>query len=311
MKKKIAIILLLVVVLCGCTKRVTVKEEENNTQKSYVANILCRPESKELMDEYIDLKDKVIEKDKEKVSDDYTKLPACKDLKINSGGYEGLWTSLFVKPLAWLIVKVGILVKNNGLAIMIMGLLLRAALYPISKKSTNMSDNMKKAQKDMEKIEKKYQGKDDKESMMAKSQEMMMIYKKYNINPLSSCLFAFLQMPIFFAFLEAVYRVPAFFENNFLVFNLGTTPSVGIRAGNYWYILLVVLILACTYFSFKNMGNAATDEAQQKQMKMMSTFMVVFIGIMSFQLPTSIALYWIVSNAFTIVQNILLKRKVE
>jgi len=301
MKKKIAILLLLIIMLCGCTKRVTIKDEENKTQKSYVTNILCRPESKELVEEYENIVNET------KV--DLSKLPACKDLKINSGGYEGLWTSLFVKPLAWLIVKVGILVKNNGLAIMIMGLLLRAALYPLSKKSTNMSENMKKAQKDMEKIEKKYQGKDDKESMMAKSQEMMLVYKKYNINPFASCLFAFLQMPIFFAFLEAVYRVPAFFENNFLVFNLGTTPTEGIGAGNYWYILLVVLILGCTYFSFKNMNTTGTDEAQQKQMKMMSTFMVVFIGIVSFQLPTSIALYWIVSNAFTIVQNILLKRK--
>ncbi len=307
MKKKIAIILLLVVVLCGCTNRVTVKEEENNTQKSYVANILCRPESKELMDEYIDLKDKVIEKDKEKVSDDYTKLPACKDLEINSGGYEGLWTSLFVKPLAWLIVKVGVLVKNNGLAIMIMGLLLRAALYPISKKSTNMSDNMKKAQKDMEKIEKKYQGKDDKESMMAKSQEMMIIYKKYNINPMASCLFSFIQLPIFFAFLEAVYRVPAFFENDFLVFNLGTTPLEAFKVGEYWYIILIVLIFGATYFSFKNM-NMSGDPAQAKQMKMMSTFMTVFILIVSFSLPTSIALYWIVSNGFTVVQNLIMKK---
>lgn len=300
MKNKIIILLILVIMLCGCTKRTTVTLEDNST-KSYVTNILCRPETDELIDAYRQLGNET--------NSDYLSLPACKDLKINSGGYEGLWTSLFVKPLAWLIVKIGLVVKNNGLAIMIMGLLLRAALYPISRKSTNMSENMKKAQKDMEKIEKKYQGKDDKESMMAKSQEMMLIYKKYDINPLSSCLFAFLQMPIFFAFLEAVYRVPAFFEKNFLVYNLGTTPLEGIKLGNYWYILLVVLILACTYFSFKNMNTSGGDEAQQKQMKMMSTMMVVFIGIMSFSLPTSIALYWIVSNAFTIVQNIIIKNK--
>lgn len=300
MKKKIIIVFVLLIMLCSCTKRTTITTEDNST-KTYVTNILCKPESDELVEAYSKLGNET--------KSDYSSLPACKDLKINSGGYEGLWTSLFVKPLAWLIVKIGLVVKNNGLAIMIMGLLLRAALYPISKKSVNMSENMKKAQKDMEKIEKKYQGKDDKDSMMAKSQEMMFIYKKYGINPFSSCLFAFLQMPIFFAFLEAVYRVPAFFEKNFLVFNLGTTPLEGIKLGNYWYILLVVLILACTYFSFKNMNNNSNDSAQQSQMKMMSTMMVVFIGIMSFQLPTSIALYWIVSNAFTIVQNILLKKR--
>jgi YidC/Oxa1 family membrane protein insertase len=300
MKKKIIVLVLLLVMLCGCTKRTQLTLDDNST-KTYVTNILCKPESEELINAYTKLTNET--------GVDYLSLPECKNLKINTGGYEGLWTSLFVKPLAWLIVKLGLLLKNNGLAIMLMGLLLRAALYPISKKSTNMSENMKKAQKDMEKVEKKYQGKDDKESMMAKSQEMMLIYKKYDINPLSSCLFAFLQLPIFFAFLEAVYRIPAFFENNFLVFNLGTTPLEGIKSGNYWYILLVIIIIGCTYFSFKNMNTAGTDPNQQKQMKLMSNMMVIFIGFMSFQLPTSIALYWIISSGFTIVQNMLLKKK--
>ena len=299
MKKKLLILLLILVTLGGCTKRFSLPAEgDSKNGKQYVSNILCKPESEKLQEIYKNNSDKLIV--------EYDKLPECKNLKINSGGYEGLWTSFFVKPLAWFIVKIGLLVKNNGLAIMIVGLLLRLALYPISKKSTNMSDNMKKAQGDLDKLEKKYRGKEDKESMMAKSQEMMMIYKKYDINPMSSCLFAFLQLPIFFAFLEAVYRVPAFFENDFLVFNLGTTPLEGFSQGNYWYILLIVLIMGATYFSFKNM-NTGNDQ-QAKQMKMMSTFMMVFIVIVSFSLPTSIALYWIVSNGFTIVQNILLKK---
>ena len=299
MKKKILIILILLITLTGCTKRFTIENEETKEKKSYVSNIICKPESEELQ--------KLYEENIDKLKIDYSKLPSCKDLKINSGGYEGLWTSLFVKPLAWIIVKVGLLVKSNGLAIMIIGFFLRALMFPLSKKSTNMSENMKKAQKDLDNLERKYKDKNDKEAMMAKSQEMMMIYKKYNINPMSSCLFAFLQLPIFFAFLEAVYRVPAFFENKFLVFNLGTTPLEGIKSGNYWYVLIVLLIIAATYFSFKNM-NVNGNEEQAKQMKMMSTFMVVFISIVSFSLPTSIALYWIVSNGFTVIQNLILKK---
>ncbi len=297
--KKILLVLICIILLSGCTKRFEIKDDENNAKKQYVSNILCKPESKELV--------KIYESNKDKLTIDYDKLNSCKELKINSGGYEGLWTSIFVKPLAWFIVKIGLLVKNNGLSIMIVGLLLRLALYPISKKSNNMNTNMQKAQKDLTRLEKKYEGKEDKESMMAKSQEMMLIYKKYDINPMSSCLFAFLQMPIFFAFLEAVYRVPAFFENNFLVFNLGTTPLEGFKAGNYWYIILILLILGATYFSFKNMNTSGND-MQAQQMKMMSTFMVVFIMIISFSLPTSIALYWIVSNGFTVIQNLLLKK---
>lgn len=300
MRKKIIIILLILFSLSGCTKRFNVVIDENkNEQKSYVSNILCKPETKELIEIY-----KVNDK---KLTIKYDDLPKCSNLKINSGGYEGLWTSLFVKPLAWVIVKVGLVVKNYGLAIMIVGLLLRLLMFPISKKSTNMNVNMQKAQKDLTKLEKKYQGKDDRDSMMAKSQEMMLIYKKYDINPFSSCLFAFLQLPIFFAFLEAVYRVPAFFEKNFLVFNLGTTPLEGIKSGNYWYIILVALIILATIFSFKNM-NMSSSEEQAKQMKMMSTFMIVFISFVSFGLPTSIALYWIVSNGFTVIQNLILKK---
>ena len=297
MKKKVLLLLLILITLSGCTKRFNVTE--NDTKKSYVSNIICKPETKEIQEAYINNKDKLLV--------DYEKLPQCKNLKINSGGYEGLWTSLFVKPLAWIIVKVGLFVKNNGLAIMIVGLILRMALFPLSKKSTNMSENMQKAQKDLDRLEKKYQGKDDKESMMAKSQEMMMIYRKYNINPMSSCLFAFLQLPIFFAFLEAVYRVPAFFENDFLVFNLGTTPLEGIKAGNYWYILIIVLIFGATYYSFKNMNNTGNSD-QAKQMQMMSKFMIIFITFVSFSLPTSIALYWIVSNGFTVAQNNIMKK---
>jgi len=301
MNKKIIIIIMILLTLSGCTKRFTLENEEK-VKKQYVSNIICKPESKDLQEIYEANKDKLLEDNV-----DYDKLPRCKNLKINSGGYEGLWTSIFVKPLAWIIIKVGLLVKSNGLAIMIVGFLLRAIMFPLSKKSTNMSENMKKAQKDLDALERKYRGKDDKESMMAKSQEMMMIYKKHNISPMSGCLFTFLQLPIFFAFLEAVYRVPAFFENKFLVFNLGTTPMEGISSGNYYYIILVVIIIAATYFSFKNM-NMSGNEEQAKQMKMMSTFMVVFISVISFSLPTSIALYWIVSNGFTIVQNLILKK---
>ena len=240
---------------------------------------------------------------------DFNKLPQCKNLKVNSGGYEGLWTSLFVKPLSWVLIKVANIVKSHGFAIIIVGFLLRALLLPMSIKSSKMSENMNKAQRDLNRIETKYKGRDDQDSMMAKSQEMMMIYKKYNINPMSSCLFSFIQLPLFFAFLEAVYRVPAFFENSFLgVFNLGMTPLEGLRVGNYWYLILIVLILGATYFSFKNMNSTSGDIAQQQQMKMMSTFMVVFIGIASFSLQTSIALYWIVSNGFTIVQNLIVKK---
>lgn len=300
MNKKIIILIMLIILLTGCTKRFTVKESDNST-KTYVSNIMCKPKSEKTI--------KIYEENEEKILVNIEELPNCEDFKINSGKYEGLWTSFFVKPLSWLIIKLGLLVKNYGISIMILGFILRAAMFPLSKKSLNMSTNLQKAQKELDTLEKKYKGKDDKDSMIMKSQEMMLIYKKHNISPFSGCLVAFLQMPIFFAFLEAIYRIPAFFEEQLWKFNLGTTPIEGFKMGNYYYVILIVLIAVATYFSFKNMNTSISiDSQQEKQQQMMTKFMMVFIIFASFSLPTAIALYWIVSNGFTILQNIILKK---
>lgn len=303
MKKKIAILCLVLVLVSGCTKQFTINDKERNTKKNYTANIICQPQTKELKSLYINNEDKT------KIN--IEALPECKDFNFLKSEYEGLWTTVFVKPLAWAIIKLGTFVHSYGLSIMIIGVLLRVCMIPLTAKSTMMSENMKKAKPELDKLEKKYKNNTNSDAMMKKSQEMMLIYKKYNISPLSGCLGAFVQLPLFFAFLEAVNRVPVFFEEKFLFYNLGTTPWEGIQAGNYSYIIIVLLIIVATYFAFKNLSAVTTDESQAKQMKFMNKFMIVFISVASFGLPTAIALYWIVSNGFTIVQNILLKNKMK
>ncbi len=300
MKKKILLLFIAVLfAFSGCTKRFTLQTEDKTT-KSYVSNILCQPSTEEMKKIYIENEDKTGIK--------LENLPKCNEFSLSNSKYEGLWTSFFVKPLAWFVIKLGLLLKSYGLSIMVVAFILRAVLFPFSKKSTLLSENMKKAKPELDKLEKKYKDKTDKESTMMKSQEMMVIYKKYNISPLSGCLFAFLQLPIFFAFLEAVYRIPVLFEGKFLIFKLGTTPWEAIKTGNYWYIILILLIIATTYFSMKNMNNQGMDESQAKQMQFMNKFMIIFISFMSFSLPTAIALYWIVSSGFTIIQNIIMKK---
>ena len=301
---KILVVVVSIFVITGCTttlkdpktKKVVTYEDEK-VKITLNENILCKPTNEGLVKEYNKYKKQI----------DISKLPDCDKFKPSDENYNNLWETLVVKPLAWLTLKIGNLVKSYGIALIILSIIIRLILAPFTKKTAMQSENMKKMQPEIDRINKKYENKTDQDSMTKKSMETMALYKKYDINPFSSCLFAFLQLPIFFAFLEAVYRVPAFFEKNFLVFNLGTTPLEGIKAGNYWYIILVVLIILATVFSFKNM-NMSTNKEQAKQMKMMTTFMIVFISFVSFGLPTSIALYWIVSNGFTVVQNLLLKK---
>ena len=135
-----------------------------------------------------------------------------------------------------------------------------------------------------------------------------MIQKKYNISPFGSCLISFIQLPLFFGFLEAINRIPAIFEGDLGAYQLGTTPLIGIKSGNYFYIVLILLIILTTYLSFKFSMSSMGNADQQKQMKMMTGFMLVFISIASFSLPTAIALYWVVTNGFSVVQNLIMKR---
>lgn len=303
MKKKIITIVLLILVvfpLTGCAK--ILKRSDNKvvknpeTGQSLISNVLCQPNEKAILSIY----------DENNIN--YQSLPKCSNFTVSSGGYEGVWNSIFVKPLAFIIIKIGTLVNSYGLALILITFLIRLILYPFTKKTAMQSELMQKAKPEIDRLEQKYKNQQSQEAMMQKSKEMSLIYKKYNINPLSSCLFAFIQIPLFFAFYEAIQRLPVIFENTFLgIFQMGTTPLVAFSKGQWYYAILIILIVLATYFSFKLNGTNGND-AQAKQMQMMSKIMIVFITIASFSLATGIAIYWITNSTCTVIQNLIVKR---
>lgn len=306
-KKKIIVLSILIILLTtGCGNSNYLKEEKKiitfeETGQNLQNNILCKPKEEKILELY--------EKYNDQLKTPLEKLPSCEEFTPSDIEYSGLWESIFVKPLAYLILKLGILIKNYGLSVMLIGLGIRLILMPFSKKSINQSENMKKAAPEIQKIEKKYANKNDTDSMMMKSQETMMVYKKYKINPISGCLIAFIQLPLFFAFLQAINRVPAIFEDKLFGLTLGMTPWVGISKGEYLYIVLIVLIIGTTYLSFKNSMNQGNVNSEvEKQMQFTLKFMIVFISVASFSLPTAIALYWVVTNGFIVFQNYLFKK---
>jgi len=329
-KKLITILLIVVLLLTGCTKQLKdekgkiVKNEE--TGQTLPSNIMCQPTDKDIRKLYEDNKvalEKKLAKDlkNEKITKseynkkmksilDINKLPKCSEFKITSGGYEGLWTTVFIKPLTWVLIKLGELLRNYGLAIIVATMLIRLILYPITKKTLKQSEMMKKIQPEVKKIEAKYKDKNDQQSMAMKSQELMAIYKQNNINPMSGCLFSFLQIPLFFAFYEALYRLPALFEDTFIGFNMATTPLAALTKGHIYYIILPLLVLVVTYFSFKANKNSNAG-GQEKSMNTMMNIMLIIIVFTSFQMSTAIIIYWITNSGFTILQNYLVKRSTK
>ncbi len=290
--KKVAILSIAILLLTGCTttlvdsKKQAVKNPE--TGQSLTENILCQPENEKTV--------KIYEKNKVNVK----KLPKCDNFKVTSGGYEGLWTSIFVKPLAYIILKLGKLVNSFAISIIIITVILRFILFPFTKKMALQSEMMKQASPELERIRKKYEGKTDEASLMRQNQEMIMVYKKYNFNPLSSCLVSFIQLPLFLAFFEAINRVPAIFEDKFIGLQLGTTPLVGFGTSTFYvYIILIVLIGATTIYTFK-MSGATSQDPSMKMMPVMMSVMIIFTALF---MPSALGIYWVTQNLFMIVQN--------
>ena len=300
-KIKILIVLLLLLITTGCTTTLVDENKKpvqnKTTGQNLTENIICQPTDKENRKLYKENDVKI------------DKLPTCDDFKITSGKYEGLWTSIFVKPLAFILLWLGRIVGNYAISLIIISILIRLISFPLTKKTALQSEMMQKAQPEIEKITKKYKDKQDQESMMRQSQEMMMIYKKYNISPMSGCIFAMLQFPLFIAFFEAIQRTPALFEGKFLGLQLGTTPMVGITTGTFIaYIILILLIAGTTFYSFKmNLSNTNMDPS----MKMMPIMMSSIIIITALFMPSELGIYWVTSNLLTIAQNIVVKRSKE
>ena len=309
-KLKVAILTIMMFLTVGCTKYV---KDDNNKQvinettgQTLTANILCKPTSDELY--------KIYEENNDKLTTKLEELPSCDDFKPTDIKYQSLWESIFVKPLAWLILKLGEIVRNYGLSVIIISILIRCILIPLTKNTMAQSENMKKASKELNKLEAKYANRTDNEAMMQKSQEMMMIYRKYSINPATSCLTSLIQLPLLFAFLEAINRVPAIFEGTLWNMSLGMTPSKALASGNYLYIILLVLIALSTFFSFKQaMASQPQDgnNEMMRQTKTMTYIMMFMILLASLSLPTALALYWIVNNVFGICQNFIMKKMKE
>lgn len=307
-KTKIAAIVCSILLLGGCSSNYIQDKDKKNityekTGQTLPNDILCKPTDQELS--------KIYKKYDKQLKISLDDLPKCSEFKITSNKSSGLWEGLFVKPLAFLIIQLERLVKNYGLSVIILGILIRLLLLPFSVKTQKQAENMKKINPEIQSIERKYKDKTDNESMMAKSQEMMMLYKKYNFNPFSSCLLAFLQLPLFLAFFQALNRVPVIFEDNLLGMYLGTTPIIGIKNGQYVYLILVLLVFGTTYFSFRKTMDSTGNKEQESQMKYMLIFMLVFIGMASFNLSTAIALYWISTNGFISIQNYFIKKALD
>ncbi len=190
-------------------------------------------------------------------------------------------------------------VHSYGWSIILLTLTVRIVILPLTIKQSLSMKDMQRLQPMIKELQQKHKG--DKEKL---GQETLKLYQEHKVNPLSGCLPLILQLPIFFA-LFTVLRTykPLQGASFYAIENLsyaatkfgvqGLTAKLGQA---YPYYLLIVVIVASTYFSQKQ---TMTDPQQAKTM----AFMPILIGVISFSLPAGVLLYWTVFNAAMVVQQ--------
>jgi YidC/Oxa1 family membrane protein insertase len=217
------------------------------------------------------------------------------------------WFWFLAKPMAWLLRTFFSIVGNYGVAIIIVTILIKIALWPLTAKSYKSMRQMQKIQPLLTALRQRH--KDDRETM---NKEMMQLYKTYKINPMGGCLPMLLQIPFFIAF----YRVLDYaLELRGAPFMLWISDlSAPDRLGDLGFkvpfleqptgLPVLTIIMTVSMIWQQKMTPTMGDPMQAKMMMLMPiVFAVILINM-----PAGLVLYWLVNNILSIFQQKLVNR---
>ena len=187
----------------------------------------------------------------------------------------------------------GVGFPNYGVAIIIMTVLVKLILYPLTKKQIESTKAMMEIQPKMKAIQEKY--KDDKQRL---NMELANLYKNEGVNPLAGCLPLIIQMPIMIGIFYGIRDFHYEGSASFLWME-------SISAPDPTYILPVLSALTTFIASKQTMPATGAGGAQNK---MMMYFMPLFIGYISLTFPAGLVLYWVVMNIMQIGQQYMMDK---
>lgn len=189
-----------------------------------------------------------------------------------------------------------------GLSVVVLTLLLRTVIWPLYNRSNRTMKRMAKLKPEIDKLKEKHP--DDPQKM---NQEMMKLYRTYGVNPLGGCLPMFAQLPIFFGFYSMLLHAVEMRGQEFLwVTDLSQPDTVGQLLGIPINPLPIVMAIT-SFAQMAMMPNTGGDKTQMMIIKLMP-FFFLFI---CYNFASALALYWTVSNVFSIGQTWLSNRMPE
>jgi len=220
------------------------------------------------------------------------------------------WYYFLTKPFFYILVFLGALTSNYGIAILIFTILLRIALYPLANKSYVSMIKIKKIQPKVKDLKDRFGH--DKQKLQMK---LMELYKKEKVSPMGGCLPVLIQIPIFFSFYKVLsvsleMRHAPFFgwvkdwsapdpTNLFTLFGLVDWNPPSLLMIGVWPLLMGI-----TMFLQQRMNPKPEEKAQQ----IAFTLMPIIFTFMLAKFASGLVIYWTFSNVFACLQQWHLKR---
>ncbi len=221
------------------------------------------------------------------------------------------WLEVALKWIMGIIYK---LVPNWGLCILIMTLLLRLALYPMTKKTSLSSVKMQQVQPKMQALQEKYKSNPDR-----LNQEMAALYKETGYNPMSGCLPMLIQFPIIIAMYNLFNNYFDFRGATFIpgwIPDLSQGDSVYTLGFNLPFLgneirLLPVIYVVIQVLQTKIMSKTQPQTAQTKSMNTMMYVMPFMFFFMFYNAPSGLVIYWTFSMVVAVIQQLFINKQVK
>jgi YidC/Oxa1 family membrane protein insertase len=212
------------------------------------------------------------------------------------------------EPLSWVLNKLYNLLGSYGLAIIILTVLVKLILWPLTAQATRSQKKMQSLQGPMSKLREKYKGNSQK-----LNQEMMKFYKEHKVNPFAGCWPILIQIPIFLGMFWMLRSAAELYGQSFLwAKDLSEQDHVGQIQG-FSLNILPILMVVTQWLQMKlnpmQMGPELSD-AQRINAKMMRFMPFMFLIFLYF-FSSALVLYWTVQNLMTIFQTLITKNKTD
>ncbi len=226
------------------------------------------------------------------------------------------WDLIILSPMVNILITLSdYLWGSLGLTIIVLTVIIRGLMYPLTQKQLRASRAMQEVQAQVAEIHKKY-AKDKQQ----RASEQMKLMKESGVNPAGCLLPMLIQFPVWISLYQSIIRVLATAPEGFLSLSRHLYPSwptvfslVPLESKFLWldlavpdkWLLLPILVGGTMWVQQKMMMSPTADPKQQSQQQMMLWMMPMMFAFLTLTFPSGLALYWVISNVISIVMQYL------